>query len=104
MPHNSKRARKDLPVPDWPKMPLERSINRCMCRQMGRSMVSGVPMEKWVLSSSPKTTRKSPWVAWRRVAKCMGMVRTGCGAVSMSTISPSCGFSIISMGLICTVA
>ena len=42
-PHSSSLVRNDLPVPDLPKTPLERSTKRPRSTQTGMSMSRGMP-------------------------------------------------------------
>ena len=62
MPDKRRRVRKDLPVPDLPKMPLLRSTNLSKSRHTGTSISIGLPtakLRRLGSSSLPKTRLKS---------------------------------------------
>ena len=77
MPASSSLVRKLLPVPLLPKTPLERVTNSSRSMQTRVSMSSGLPTQKWRLSSAPNTTCTSSSEARCTGAKCGGTVLGG---------------------------
>ena len=78
-PASSRRVRKVLPVPLFPKIPLLRFTSSPMSTHSLVSMSRGEPIQKRLLLSVPKTSSTSAADAGTTAEKWEGTVFAGCG-------------------------